>query len=160
MDSQDMFTLDQAQKEFAKRANVQVWELLGKSERTPEENEEMVYAAYASLYHWRHVGRRVHRQRGEWLIAHVHAVLGEADLSMQHARRCLELTEAFNSQMEDFDLAYAYEAMARAHAMQGDRASAEKYYTLACATGDAISDAENKGIFLSDFESGEWYGIR
>jgi tetratricopeptide (TPR) repeat protein len=160
MSEVEKFTLEEAHKEFAKRTNGQVWQLLEKAERTQAEDEEMVLAAYACLYHWLHAGTEVNRQRGEWLIARVHTVLGEDAPALQHARRCLELSEAYRDQMKDFDIAYAYEGMARAHALGGDRATARQYLEKAGAAGRAIANSEDKEIFMRDFEGGAWYGLR
>jgi tetratricopeptide (TPR) repeat protein len=159
MSSVERYTLEEAQKEFAKRTNGQVWKLLEKTDRTPPEDEEMEYAAFASLYHWLQAGTQVHHQRGEWLIAHVYTILGQAESAMKHANRCLELTEAHKNQMEDFDIAYAYEGMARANALSGNREVAKKYLELAESAGDEISNAESKNIFVSDLNSGPWHGI-
>jgi mRNA-degrading endonuclease YafQ of YafQ-DinJ toxin-antitoxin module len=71
----------------------------------------------------------------------------------------MELTVANSSQMEDFDLAYAHEALARAHALQGNLAEARKYHTEADRLGHAISDPENQQIFLSDLQGGDWHDL-
>lgn len=160
MSEEERYTLEEAHMEFAKRSNGQVWQLLGKSERTPAEDEEMELAALVSLYHWLHVGTAVHRQRGEWLIAHVYSVLGDAGPAVKHASRCLELTEEHKDQMEDFDIAYAYEGVARAHALAGDVEAAKRYLEMAKAAGEAIADSESKESFVADMQSGEWYGGR
>jgi len=160
MSEVEKYTLEEAHKEFAKRTNGQVWKLLEKAERTDMEDEEMVLAAYACLYHWLDAGTEVNRQRGEWLIARVHTVLGEAAVALQHARRCLELTEAYRDLMKDFDIAYAYEGMARANALGGDRGLARRYLEMAEAAGAAIADAEDKEIYMGDLRAGAWYGIR
>ena len=159
MSEEKRYTLDEAHKEFAKQSNGQVWNLLGKADRSPAENEEMVRAAIASLYHWMYVGSEVHHQRGEWMIAHVYTVLGEADFALKHADRCLEITKAHESQMKDFDIAYAYEGVARANALAGNGEVARKYLELARTAGEEIADAEDKEWFVGDLHGGEWYGV-
>ena len=102
--------------------NGEVWALLEKSkERSEDENRRMVHAAHASHYHWLHAGTGVHQQRGEWLISHVYAVLGLVGAALRHAQRCAELTEIHRDALKDFDLAYSVEALARAHALTGNR---------------------------------------
>jgi tetratricopeptide (TPR) repeat protein len=160
MSATERYTLEEAQIEFAKRTNGQVWKLLEKTDRTPAEDEEMECAAFASLYHWLQSGTQVHHQRGEWLIAHVYTILGEAESALKFANRCLELTEAYKNQMEDFDIAYAYEGMARANALSGNIEAAEKFLGLAESAGEEISDAESKKIFMGDLNSGAWHGIK
>jgi tetratricopeptide (TPR) repeat protein len=159
MNEVERYTLEEAQKEFAKQSNGRVWNLLAKTDRTPGDNEEMECAAFASLYHWLQAGTKVHQQRGEWLIAHVYTVLGEAESALKHASRCLEINEEYKSQMEDFDTAYMYEGMARANALSGNREIAEKYWQLAESSGEAISNEESREIFTNDLNGGDWYGI-
>lgn len=153
------YTLEEAHKEFARRANGQVWKLLEKADRTLAENEEMELAAFACLYHWMYAGKEVHHQRGEWLIARVYTVLGDTAHALKHANRCLLLTEQYPSHMQDFDMAYAYEGIARANALGGDRGIAARYLQMARAAGEAITNAEDKQIFMGDLQNGEWYGI-
>ena len=114
------YTLDEAHKYFAQSTNGRVWELLQKSNRLPFEDEEMLHAAHACTYHWQFVGTAAHQQRGEWLISHVHVVLGHGNEALRHAQRCFELTEANRHLMQDFDIAYAFEGIARAQAMLGE----------------------------------------
>jgi hypothetical protein len=52
MDTQKLFTLDQAHEKFAKTLNAKVWELLEKNPRITAEDQLMVLSAWASLYHW------------------------------------------------------------------------------------------------------------
>jgi hypothetical protein len=62
--------------------------------------------------------------------------------------------------MKDFDTAYAYEGIARANALAGKRGEALKYIKLAEKSGQAISNDEDKNIFLGDFNGGNWHGLR
>ncbi len=154
------FTLEDAHKHFAKTIHGRVWELLEKPSRTESENEEMFHAAHASLYHWKFVGNALNQQRGEWLISHVHVVLGHAREALRHAERCFELTQANKDLMQDFDIAYAFEGIARAQAMLCDEKIAREFFHLAQATGRAIADDEDRSIFQGDFEGGDWYGLK
>lgn len=160
MSDEIQYTLKEAQEKFAKQTNGRVWELLQKTDRTAEETEEMIHAAHASLYHWLHVGTAVHQQRGEWLIAHIYTVLEDSQKALHYARRCLKVTEANMEQMADFDLAFAYEGIARAHALAGNLGEAKSYHEKARAAGEAIAGEEDKQIFLGDFEGGRWYGVK
>ena len=148
MDETTKMTLAEAQLHFAKTLNSEVWNLLQKSQRTSADNELMLETAYASAYHWRYAGTGVHHQRAEWLIA------------LRHAARCFELTVEFASLMQDFDRAYASEIVARANALAGKREIALDYYQRAAQAGEAISNIEDKSIFMGDFNSGNWYGIK
>lgn len=160
MPEEKTFTEAEAQLHFAKQFNGKTWDLLDKQERTPEEDELLVDYAHASLAHWRTAGTGVHLQRGAWMLARVYTVLGNTELALQHAGRCLELTEQHNDQLSDFDFAFAYECMARAQALTGNQTEAQKYIELADKTGAAIQDKEDHQIFFDDFNGGEWHGLK
>jgi hypothetical protein len=139
-------------QELAKAANGRVWELLEKA-RTPAETREMVHAAHASLWHWLYAGEAIHEQRGEWLVSRVYAVVRRPEPALFHARRCREITEA--NALTGFDLAYACEAMARAHAIAGDDDAAE-WRTRAERAAETIDDEEDRAIFDADFAAEPW----
>lgn len=160
MDNVKLFSLEEAHLHFAKTLNGQTWSLLEKKGRTREEDELMLYAAYASCYHWLLAGTGVNHQRGEWLISRVCCVLGLADDAVMHASRCLELTTQYADLMKDFDLAFAYEGMGRACALAGKREDALHYIQRAEEAGQAIADPEDKVIFVDDFKGGNWYGLK
>lgn len=160
MDETKTYTLEEAHNYFAKSINGRVWELLQKPNRSPSEDDEMLHAAHACTYHWQFVGTAVHQQRGEWLISHVHAVLGHGNEALRHAQRCFELTESNRNLMKDFDIAYSFEGMARAQAMLGDHRMAKEFLVLAEQAGNAIANEEDKSIFMGDFDGGQWHGLR
>jgi hypothetical protein len=159
MNEETRYSLDEAHKEFAKRFNGRVWELLEKQSRSPEEEEEMLLAQSASHYHWRHVGAVVHQQRGHWLFSRIYAVLNRPDEALDHAMTCLTLTESNRDAMKDFDIAYAQEALARAYALKGNEQLAKEHHGKAAGLGEAIADPEDREIFMGDLQSGNWYGI-
>lgn len=150
MESEQKFTLTEAHAHFARTINNEVWGYIEKTERSMEDAERMVIAAFASAYHWLHAGTPLNRQRGEWLISHVLSLTGQGAAAMLHARRCLEQTQAYPDLMQDFDLAYSAEAMARALALDGSPEAAY-YRQLAEQAGRAIQGAEDQQIFWSDF---------
>ena len=69
-------------------------------------------------------------------------------------------TATHQAELEDFDIAYGYLGMARAHAILGNKGDAEKYLALAEAAGNAIADEEDRAIFTGDLTGGNWYGLR
>jgi hypothetical protein len=125
------------------------WELLETPDRTPAQVDEMIHAAHASRYHWGEVAEDVHLARGEWQCARVYAVLGRAEPALWHARRCVDLAEADEAR-EDWDLAAAYEAMARAHHVAGDAVSAAEWKAKAQAALDGVADAEDREVIETD----------
>ena len=157
MATEKRLTIDEAHKEFAKTTNNRIWELLDKENRTRLEDDELLYAAYASCYHWLKVGTGVHQQRGEYLIAKVYFTLGEPQQALYHAKKCWELTEQHGDEMKDFDIAFAYECLARAYAMNGDVETGRRYYALAREAGEKIRDPADRGIFEKDLRQGNWF---
>jgi hypothetical protein len=125
------------------------WTLLEKSDRTTAETDEMIHAAHASRYHWAEVGEGVNLSRGEWQCSRVYAVLGRGEPAVWHARRCVELTEA-NDDREDWDLAAAYEAMARAFAVSGDLGAAAEWKAKAQAACATIAEDEERELIGQD----------
>jgi DNA-binding transcriptional MerR regulator len=128
------------------------WTLMEKPTRTPEEDDEMIHCAHASAYHWQQVGTRANRARSEWQCSRVHAILGQSELALHHARRCYEITTANeDGSMEDWDLAGAYEALARAHLTAGHREEATHWAQLGRETTAALADEEERKVFEADF---------
>jgi hypothetical protein len=125
------------------------WTLLETHPRSAAQDDEMIHAAHASRYHWGEVSDDVHLARGEWQCARVYSVLGRAEPALWHARRCVELAEA-DANREDWDLAAAYEAMARAQATAGDQAATAEWKTRATAALGDIADPENRTVIEQD----------
>jgi hypothetical protein len=121
-----------------------VWTLLDKPDRTVEEDDEMVHAAHASRLHWGEVGTAVNLVRGEWQVARVYATLGRGEPALYHARRSLELCDG--ADLEEWDLPFAYEALARANLVAGDHGEAKRYADLARHEGSKISDADDREL--------------
>jgi len=160
MTDENLFTVAEAHRHFAITLNGRTWELLEKAARSEDEDQMMLHAAHASCYHWLQVGSGVNQQRGEWLIARVYTTLDRPEAALQHAKRCLALTEQYAGEMRDFDRAFAFESVARANAIAGNKDQALKYFRLAEKAGSAISDDEDREIFQQDFDGGDWRGLR
>lgn len=128
-----------------------VWTLLEKEDRTEREDERMIDAAHASRFFWEDVGEPINHARGEWQIARAYATVGRAEPALYHACRCLELCEAHG--IGDFDLAYAYEAMARAQALTGDTDAAARYREQAYHAAEQVTDDEDRELLLSDLST-------
>ena len=124
------------------------WTLLEKPDRTTAEDDEMIHSAHASRFHWGEVGEPVNLARGEWQCARVYSVLGRAGLALHHARRCLEINEAIGS--ADFDIAAAFEAMARAHLAAGDAEEVAAWKARAIEALDGIADRDDREIIEGD----------
>ncbi|MGZ4357798.1 MAG: MerR family transcriptional regulator [Gaiellaceae bacterium] len=126
------------------------WTLMEKASRTPSEVDELLHCVHASAYHWLQAGTIANRARSEWQCSRVYTVLGRSEPALHHARRCLELCESAPDEIEEFDLPFAYEAMARAHAFAGDEAESREWLARARAAGEKISDEDDRLLLESD----------
>jgi len=124
------------------------WDLLGKADRTREDDDRMVHAAHASRFHWGEIGTSLEFERGEWQISRVYAVLNRPEPALVHAKRCLAICE--ENGIGDFDIAFAYETMARAYAVVGDAEKTESYVDLGMRAANRIEDEGNRTYYLSE----------
>ena len=127
------------------------WTLLEKTDRTEDESEVMVKAAHASALHWLQVGQPVNFARSEWQISRVYGVLNRAEGALHHGQRCLQICEDHG--VGDFDLAFAYEALARAHAVAGNRAEIKRFLDGAREAGTRIADAHDREHLFNDLHT-------
>ena len=77
------------QKRLASHANNRAWTLAEALHRAPEEDEEMLQAAYAAAYFWRIVGGPGNRARAALLLAHVHALLALPTPATRYLRQSM-----------------------------------------------------------------------
>ena len=159
MNSEKKYSLDEAHLLFAKRANGETWKLLQKDNLSPEEKDEILYAAFASAYHWQRAGTLINKQRSEWLISRTYARLGMGQSALFHAEKCLHLTEISGANFKDFDYAYAFEAMARSYALIKDFKNADEYYKKAKLAGEDIKNEKDRQLFMTDMNGGNWNGF-
>jgi hypothetical protein len=128
-----------------------VWSLLDKKDRSKDDDDKMVHAAHASRFHWGEIGTPLHFERGEWQISRVYSVLKRSEPALHHAKRCLEICK--ENEIRDFDIAFAYEAMARAHATAGNKKECQKYAQLAKEAGEQIAKKGDKDYFLGELKA-------
>jgi hypothetical protein len=126
------------------------WTLMGKDDRTAAEDDELVHCAHASAHHWLQVGTAANRARSEWQCSRVYTVLRRGEPALHHARRCLEICEAAPGALEEWDLPFAYEALARAHAVAGNTGDARRYLQLARSGAETIADGEDREHLEAD----------
>jgi hypothetical protein len=147
----DLTDEEKIHRQFAVDLFNATWDLMDKPVRTKEEDDEMIHRAHASRYHWGIVGAPVNLARGEWQIARVYTILNRSEPAHYHALRCLEICQA--NQIGDFDLAYAYEALARVNSIQNKIIECLHYLKLARKAGEAILEQEDREHFFKDLGS-------
>ncbi len=128
-----------------------VWDLIDKTDRSEDETELMINAAHASLYHWMQVGDPVNFARGEWQVSRVYCLAGQAEQALHHAGNSLRI--CLNNAIGDFDLAFAYEALARANALMGNKQKTKENVDLAMAASGSIREKEDRDYLLHELNT-------
>lgn len=133
------------------------WDLIDKGDKRTEEDElMMIHSAHASAYHWRQVGKRVNFARSEWQLARVYTILSRVQQAMYHAQNCLNICkecEKNKEEIADWDIPFAYEALARASVAAGAKETAEKFLKLAKEEGEKIAGDGDKKYFFSEIDT-------
>lgn len=127
----------------------ETWALIDQKDRTDEETITMLHKAHTSCYLWREANNPVNNARGEWQVSHVYSLLREGRLALLHGKYSLDL--CLNNGIGDFDLAFGYEAVARAYRVLGEDSLANEHKRLGLAASDAIADNEDRDYTLSSF---------
>lgn len=151
MTEEKKYTEKEAHKKFAVDCFNLVWTLMEKKDRTKEDDDKMIHAAHASRFHWGEIGTPVEFERGEWQISRMYTVLGRAHEALYHATRCLEICKANN--IGDWDIAFAYESMARAYATAGQKDECRKYLELAKRAGEQIKEKGDRDYLLGELKT-------
>ena len=157
---------DDLHRQFGVEGNNETWRLLDAGPPGPdasaEERERFLYRAYSSAYHWMETPSTTpaNRARGEHLIARAAIAVGQSEVALRHAERCLELCRDNPNVIEDWDVAFAEEAIARAHAAAGNMPSAGEHQKIAADLGAAIADDDDREVFLAELASEPWFGLQ
>ena len=127
------------------------WDYIDKKDRTEEDNINMIHTTHASRFHWGKIGTPLNFARGEWQISRVYSLLGMTESALYHAKLSLEL--CLKNDIKDFDLAFGYEAVARAYMVAKNEEQMKKYLILAKESSENIEKEEDKNYFLSELDS-------
>ena len=127
----------------------ETWELIDKQNRTEAETVTMLHKAHTSCYLWREANKPLNNARGEWQVSRVYSILGEGRLALLHGAYSLALCLA--NGIGDFDLAFGYEAVARAYKALGDEALQEEHKQLGLAACESIADNDDRDYTLGNF---------
>jgi hypothetical protein len=146
----DLFT---AHKYFAAQCFNQTWDYIDQPARTKDEEDTMLRLSLASLWHWtqREDCIPTNLSVGYWQVSRVFALLQQADNARHYGELCLEASQ--KEGVLPFYLGYAYEALARAELVAGNRGKMADYLVQAQHTITLISDAEEKKMLLKDLET-------
>lgn len=136
----------QAHKFFSADCFSNTWELIDKADRTPEEDEQMLLLAMASLWHW--TQREDHTLSnlsvGYWQVSRVHALRGHANEARRYGQ--LALDAGTRGEADAFILACA-------GASPGATPRRPSISTRRGTRADEVTDKESKGWLLADLET-------
>jgi hypothetical protein len=147
------FDLFSAHKYFAAQCFNQTWDYIDKPARTKSEEDSMLRLSMTSLWHWtqREDCTPTNLSVGYWQVSRVFALLQQAENAKHYGELCLEVSQ--KEGVLPFYLGYAYEALARAELVAGNRGKMADYLVQAQHTITLISDAEEKKMLLKDLET-------
>lgn len=140
----DLFDVE---KEMAIDCFNKCWELIEKKDRKHNEDMNMIYLAHASRYHWGNIGSPIEILRGEWQISHVYSILNNGQMALFHGLESLNI--CLDQGVTGFDLAFAYEATARAYKLLNNTEKYSQYICLAKITANEIEDENDRNYTLS-----------
>lgn len=142
-----------AHKYFSAHCFNSAWDLIDKSERTPEEDEEMIRLSLASQFHWtqREDFTSTSASIGFWQTSRIYALLSQVDNARRYGQLCLKASQG--DEIPPFYLGYAYEALARAEAVGGNEREMDSFLDKANAAAERIEEVDEKKMLLDDLKT-------
>lgn len=135
---------------LAKELFNETWDLIDKPDRTREEDALMLHKAHASCLLWRRANSPVNDARGEWQVSRVYSLLGMGEPALLHGAYSLKL--CLENGIGGFDLAFGYEAVARAQKLLGLAGESAQNKALGLSACTAIAEKDDRDYALSNFE--------
>jgi len=151
----EKLSIEEFHKKMAMENNNGLWPILDNENPTPEDLENAVHMAHTARYHWSKVGSIVNAVRAEYMLARVYAHMKRSEPALFHANRGLELAkeaEKTDEKWKDWDMPFIYEALARAHAVAGNKEECKKYKDLAQKATNEVEGAEDRSICQGELD--------
>lgn len=139
-----------AHRHFSVKCFNRAWDLIENAERTPEDDRLMVALNQASIFHWlqRDDCNSQRLSVGYWQASRIQALLGNAAEALRQANVCL----AYSGELQPFYLGYAHEALARAHALDGNAQAAARHVELSLELAERVDDKADRELLLADLK--------
>ena len=148
------FDREQAHRWFAIECNNRAWDLVEMPNRMENEDESMIHAAHAALWHWSHAGSKIHRLRGLCLLATAYVAAGDGASGVRVADQCLSLLKELGDEPTEFDCASSYGCAAIAYRLDG-RDSADAYRRQADELAGKLRNDQERAVFDAHYGSGK-----
>ncbi len=150
--SEPNFDLEAAHQYFSAECFNRAWDLIDKVDRTKEEEEQMVRLSLASTWHWtqRADCTPVNLSVGYWQTSRIYALLGQAENARRYGQLSLQAIQG--KDVEPFYTGYAYEALARAESVAGNKEKMMVYLVQAHELAEKMIDLEAKEQLENDLD--------
>jgi len=144
------FDIVAVHKYFSAHCFNAAWDLIEKTNRTAEEDEEMIRLCQTSIYHWtqREDCTDQSLSIGFWQASRAHSLLNSASEAEKYGQLCLDKSK----DLDKFFLGYAYEALARAAMVTGDAGSMNDYLEKARECVGQVEDESSKKMLVDDLD--------
>ena len=119
------------------------WVLLEKTQRTADEDAELLTNAFASRYHWSQLALGQNMIIADWMVSRAAAATGNGELAVSFAQRANDATDE-NS--PDWLVASSAEGMARAYGAVGNSAMRNEWVRCAQSLVAAIGEDVDRKI--------------
>ena len=144
------FDIFVAHKYFSADCFNRTWDYIDKPIRTALEVDSMLHLSLASLWHWtqREDCTPTKLSIGYWQVSRVFALLRQPENARHYGELCLE--EAQKEGVLPYYLGCAYEALARAELVAGNRDKMGALLTQANQVAASLADPEERKMLQAD----------
>lgn len=152
MSDKNSFDLNEAHIYFSTESFTLAWNYIEQAgRRSPDEDLAMLHTAIASLWHWsqRSDVRAENLSVAHWQVSRVFNLIKQPENARTYGLLALKYAEFLDS----FYKAYAYETLARAEMLAGNRVIMMVYLEKAHAMAKLIKTEEDRTLLLKDLES-------
>jgi hypothetical protein len=130
-------------RELATQLFNRCWKLL-ESTRNPDDDVELLTAAFSSRFHWLSVGTTEQLIVSDWMVARAAAATGDAALAIRFAERAHRAAQ--ENEVPDWLVASTAEGVARAYAVSGDVEAFNNWSALAARLVEVIADPDDQTL--------------
>jgi hypothetical protein len=147
------FDMGSAHRYFSAECFNRAWDLIEKPKRTAEDNQKMILLSLASLWHWtqRADCTPTNLSVGYWQASRVYALAGQIENARQYGLLCLKASQGEG--VQSFYKGYAYEALARAEMVAGDREKMTEFLQQAFHFSEQVANSEEKKMLSDDLKT-------
>ena len=161
MSEEKKYSLDEAHRYFGVEFNNAVFALEQVTDMGEDEKLEIVAAAHASLLHWQKFSghKPANTQRGLYMIAKAYVKVEDKLKALEFAQKCYDFCQEHKADMEDFDIAYSHEILARAGALNESKSLFQMHFDIVQKLIPSIAKEGDREWLEKDVKGGEWFGM-